>query len=92
MVACRPGIRPKALIESASICLLYSGVREIGAFLKRSSETGQVRGAIPKELEPDATAKSLPASLVAIKVPGRGVFAEDALRSIAGQAKKMVSK
>lgn len=72
--------------------IVTNGVREIEAFLKRSIEVGQARDSIPGDLEPDATAKSLLASLVAIRVLGRGVFAEDALRSIANQAKKVVLK
>ncbi len=72
--------------------IVTNGIREIEAFLRRSIEVGQARGSIPKDLEADASAKSLLASLVAIRVLGRGVFAEDALRSIADQAKKIVSK
>lgn len=70
--------------------IVTNGVREIEAFLRRSIEVGQARGDIPKELDPEATAKALLALIVAIRVLGRGVYAEGALRAIADQGKRLI--
>ncbi|NJN48104.1 MAG: TetR/AcrR family transcriptional regulator [Candidatus Competibacteraceae bacterium] len=70
--------------------IVSKGVREIEAFFRRSIEVGQARGDIPKELNPEATAKALLALIVAIRVLGRGVFAEVALQKIADEGKRMV--
>ena len=45
---------------------------------------------MPKELVPEDTAKALLALIVAIRVLGRGVFAEASLRTIADEGKRMV--
>ena len=70
--------------------IVTNGVREIEAFFRRSIEVGQARGDIPKGLDPEATAKALLALIVAIRVLGRGVFAEAALRTIADQGKRLI--
>ncbi|MEE4377574.1 MAG: TetR/AcrR family transcriptional regulator [Candidatus Competibacteraceae bacterium] len=70
--------------------IVTNGVREIEAFLRRSIEVGQARGEIPKELNPEATAKALLALIVAIRVLGRGVFAEAALYTIADEGKRLI--
>jgi TetR/AcrR family transcriptional repressor of nem operon len=70
--------------------LVSNGVREIEAFFRRSIEVGQARGEMSKTLNPEATAKTLLALIVAIRVLGRGVFAEAGLRTIADQAKRLV--
>ena len=70
--------------------IVSNGVREIEAFFRRSIEVGQVRGEITKELNPAATAKTLLALIVAIRVLGRGVFAQDALRTIAEEGKQLI--
>lgn len=71
--------------------IVTNGVREIEAFFRRSIEVGQVRGDIPRGLDPEVTAKALLALVVAIRVLGRGVFAEAALRTIADQGKRLSS-
>ncbi len=70
--------------------IVTNGIREIEAFFRRSIEVGQARGDIPKELDPEATAKALLALIVAIRVLGRGVFAEAALHTIADQGKRLI--
>lgn len=71
--------------------IVTNGVREIEAFFRRSIEVGQARGDIPRRLDPEATARALLAWIVAIRVLGRGVFAEAALRTIADQGKQLIS-
>lgn len=70
--------------------IVTNGVREVEAFFRRGIEVGQARGDIPKELDPEATAKILLALIVAIRVLGRGVFAEAALQTIADQGKRLI--
>ena len=70
--------------------IVTNGIREIEAFFRRSIEVGQARGDIPRGLDPEATAKTLLALVVAIRVLGRGVFAEAALRTIADQGKRLI--
>lgn len=71
--------------------IVANGLREIEGFLRRSIEVGQARGDIRKQLEPQATAKSLLAQLVAIRVLGRGAYAQEALQTIADQAKQLIT-
>lgn len=71
--------------------LVTNGVREVEAFLRRSIEVGQARGDMPKELNPETVAKTLLALIVAIRVLGRGVFTETALRTIADEGKRMIA-
>ncbi len=71
--------------------IVTNGVREIEAFFRRSIEVGQARGEMPKGLEPEPTAKALLALIVAIRVLGRGVFAETALHTIADEGKRLIS-
>ncbi len=70
--------------------VVSSGVKAIEAFFRRSIEVGQARGDIPRQLDPSATAKSLLASTVAIRVLGRGVFTEDSLQTIADEGKRLI--
>ncbi len=70
--------------------IVTNGVRETEAFFRRSIEVGQARGDLPKELDPQATAKALLALIVAIRVLGRGVFAEAALHTIADAGKRLM--
>ena len=70
--------------------IVTNGVREIEAFFRRSIEVGQARGDMPKGLDPQATAKALLALIVAIRVLGRGVFAEAALHTIADEGKRLI--
>ncbi len=70
--------------------IVINGVRETEAFFRRCIEVGQARREIPGALDPEATAKALLALIVAIRVLGRGVFEEAALRTIAGQGKRLI--
>ncbi len=70
--------------------IVTNGVRETEAFFRRSIEVGQARGDLPEELDPEATAKALLALIVAIRVLGRGVFAEAALHTIADAGKRLM--
>lgn len=70
--------------------IIRNGLRELEAFLRRSLEVAQVRKQIPDSLDPEATAKGLMAMIVGIRVLGRGVFDEAALREIATQAQRLL--
>ncbi len=70
--------------------IVTNGLREIEGFFRRCIEVGQARGEMPKELEPEVTAKTLLSLCVAIRVLGRGVFDEAALRKIASEGKRLV--
>ncbi len=71
--------------------IVVKALREIEAFFRRSIEVGQARGDIRKDLEPAAVAKTLLSLLVAIRVLGRGVYTEDALHTIAAEAKRIIA-
>jgi TetR/AcrR family transcriptional repressor of nem operon len=71
--------------------IVTNGVREIEAFFRRSIEVGQARDEIPRALQPEPTAKTLLALIVAIRVLGRGVFQESALHTIADQGKRLIA-
>lgn len=71
--------------------IVTSGLREFEGFFRRSVEVGQARSDIPRNLDPESTAKALLGLVVAIRVLGRGVFAESALRTIAEEGKRLVA-
>lgn len=71
--------------------IVTNGVREIEGFLRRSIEVGQARNEMPKELDPESTAKALLALIIAIRVLGRGVYSKAALQTIAAEAKRLIS-
>lgn len=71
--------------------IVTNGLREIEAFFRRSIEVGQARGDIRNGLEPEATAKTLLALIVAIRVLGRGAFTQAALQTIADEAKQIIA-
>lgn len=71
--------------------IVTNGVKEIEAFFRRSIEVGQARGEIPKGLNPEATARTLLALIVAIRVLGRGVLEEAALHTIADEVKRLIA-
>ncbi len=77
--------------EDEVLEIVTRGLREMEAFLRRSVEVGQARGDFSPELDPEATAKSLVGVIVAIRVLGRGAFAEPALHSIADGGKRLVA-
>ncbi|MBF0195705.1 MAG: TetR/AcrR family transcriptional regulator [Magnetococcales bacterium] len=70
--------------------IVSNGVREIEAFLRRCIEVGQARDEISNAINPEATAKTLLALIVSIRVLGRGVFVEEALITIANQGKQLI--
>lgn len=70
--------------------LVEKAIGKIEAFFKRCIELGQVRNIVPTTLSPEATAKTLLALAVAIRVLGRGAVDEAGLRVIADQAKFMI--
>ncbi len=70
--------------------IVRNGLREVEAFFRRSVEVAQARQQLPSTLDPEATAKGLMALVVAIRVLGRGVFDEAALRVIAEQAQRLL--
>ncbi|MHB1245086.1 MAG: TetR/AcrR family transcriptional regulator [Sulfuriferula sp.] len=70
--------------------IIRNGLRELEAFMRRSLEVAQVRKQIPASLDPEATAKGLMAMIVGIRVLGRGVFDEAALKEIAAQAQRLL--
>lgn len=70
--------------------IVHNGLREFEAFFRRSIEVGQARKDIPRNLDPEAIAKTLLALIVAIRVLGRGTFDEMALNKIAEQAQHLL--
>ncbi|MEM9055839.1 MAG: TetR/AcrR family transcriptional regulator [Pseudomonadota bacterium] len=70
--------------------IVRRGIGEIQAFFRRCVEVGQARGEISRDLDAAATAHSLLGMTVAIRVLGRGVYTEPALRALAGQARRLV--
>jgi len=72
--------------------IVTNGIGRIEAFLRRCIEVGQVRGCIRIDLVPADTAKTLLALALAIRVLSRGVFNEEALQTIANQAKQLVKE
>lgn len=71
-------------------CIVTKGLRSIEAFLRRCIEVGQVRDQISSELDPKATAKTLMAICVGIRVLGRGVYDEESLHCLADEGKRLV--
>ena len=72
--------------------IVVKGLRELEAFFRRCIEVGQARSEIPKDIKPEAVAKTLLALLVAIRVLSRGVYTETALQTIADEAKHLIGK
>lgn len=70
--------------------IVRNGLREFEAFFRRSIEVAQARKQLPSSLDAEATAKGLAAMIVAIRVLGRGMFDEVSLRTIAGQAQRLL--
>ena len=67
------------------------GFKEVVIFFEKQIKRGHERGEIPHSVEPRSTAKALVASLVGIRVLGRGTLGKTALRQIAEQAKRLIS-
>ncbi|MEL7447600.1 MAG: TetR/AcrR family transcriptional regulator [Pseudomonadota bacterium] len=70
--------------------IVKNGVAEIEGFFRRCIEVGQARGAMPAALDARDTAKALLGLTIGIRVLGRGVYPEDALRALATQATQLV--
>ncbi len=70
--------------------IVRNGLRELEAFFRRCVEVAQSRGAISKSIEASATAKTLLALLVALRVLGRNVYDKEALTTIADQALRLI--
>ena len=70
--------------------IVNNGIREVEAFFRRSIEVCQARGEMSKKLQAEPTAKALLALIIAIRVLGRGVFEEAALKTIANQGKQLI--
>lgn len=77
--------------EGDVVEIVTRGLKEMEAFFRRSLEVGQARGDFSKDLDPEATAKALLGVVVAIRILGRGVFAEPALRTLAEEGKRLVA-
>ena len=71
--------------------IVVNGLREIEGFFRRSIEVGQARGDIRKDIDPAAKAKALLALALAIRVLSRGPYTETALRTIADEAKQLIT-
>ncbi|MFA7556078.1 MAG: TetR/AcrR family transcriptional regulator [Spongiibacteraceae bacterium] len=71
--------------------IVANGLREIEGFFRRSIEVGQMRGDIRKDIEPESKAKTMLALALAIRVLGRGAYAETALQAIAAEAKQLIT-
>lgn len=70
--------------------IVTNGVSEIEAFFRRCIEMGRARGDMPKVIDPEGTAKTQLALIVAIRVLGSGVFAEVAFHTITDAGKILI--
>ncbi|MDX9839464.1 MAG: TetR/AcrR family transcriptional regulator [Azoarcus sp.] len=71
--------------------IVRNGLRELEGFFRRCIEVAQARKQVPASLDPENTAKGLVGMVVAIRVLGRGMFDESALRTVAAQAQRLLS-
>lgn len=71
--------------------VISKGIKEAVTFFERQIKRGKERGDIPDSVEPRPTAKALVASVVGIRVLGRGAFGKTALQQIAQQAIRLIS-
>ena len=70
--------------------IVKNSLRVIEDFFRRQIELGQARAELPESLDPQETARALVALITGIRVLGRGVYEESALRSIATQAMRLI--
>lgn len=70
--------------------VVINGLREIEAFFRRCIEVGQARKLLRSDISPQDTAKALLGVAVAIRVLGRGAYAEEALRTLVAEARRLV--
>jgi len=71
--------------------IVTQGFMEFEAFFRRGIELSQTRGEMPSKLDSHGTAKALLSLVIAIRVLGRGVYDESALRTIADQARLLTT-
>lgn len=71
--------------------IVTKAINEFDAFFRRCIEVAQARQEISATLDPSATAKALLSFVVAIRVLGRGVFDEAALKQVSAQARLLIS-
>jgi len=71
--------------------IVRNGLRELEGFFRRCIEVAQARKQVPASLDPENTAKGLVGMVVAIRVLGRGMFDESALRTVAAQAQRLLN-
>jgi TetR/AcrR family transcriptional repressor of nem operon len=71
--------------------IVRNGLRELEGFFRRCIEVAQARKQVPATLDPENTAKGLVGMVVAIRVLGRGMYDESALRTVAAQAQRLLS-
>lgn len=71
--------------------IVKTGIQAVEAFLQRQIELGQARSELPESIDSQETARALVALMAGIRVLGRGVFEESALRSIAAHALRLIA-
>ncbi len=71
--------------------IVTQGFMEFEGFFCRGIEVSQTRGEIPSTLDSQGVAKALLSLVIAIRVLGRGVYDESALRTIADQARLLTT-
>ncbi len=71
--------------------IVTKGLKDLEAFFRRGIEVAQARHDMPSTLAPATTAKALVSLVVAIRVLGRGAFAESDLRAIADEAARLIA-
>tara|TARA_R110002049_G_scaffold182485_2_gene350286 strand:- start:5305 stop:5883 length:579 start_codon:yes stop_codon:yes gene_type:complete len=70
--------------------VVTEGFKEVVVFIEKQIVRGQDQGDICESVKPRATARALVASLVGIRVLGRGTFDKAALRQIGDQAQRLI--
>ena len=70
--------------------IVKTAMMELQAFFEAQVRLGVSTGVIPSDKDPDATAKSLVAQLVGLRVLARGVFDIDSLTTIKSQALNLI--
>lgn len=71
--------------------IVTNGLRELEGFFRRCIEVGQARGDIRQDIDPASKATALLALALAVRVLGRGPSSEEALRTIADEARSLIA-
>ena len=71
--------------------IVTQGFMEFEGFFRHGIEVSQTRGEMPSTLDSQGVAKALLSLVIAIRVLGRGVYDESALRIIADQARLLTT-